>query len=163
MARRPVHPDDHPNVARVRTALRERGCTAEVRVLADAVRTAVEAAAALEVPPGAIANSLVFLLDDAPVLVLTSGSHRVDPDVLGPRLGGVLTRGDAARVRGATGQPIGGVAPVGHPEPLPTVVDEALRAYPVVWAAAGHPHAVFATTHDELVALTGGRSLPVAV
>ena len=152
----------HPGVARVRRALRERGCTAEVRVLADAVRTAAQAAAALGTDVGAIANSLVFLLDDEPVLVLTSGAHRVDPALLGAALGGTLRRADAARVREATGQPIGGVAPVGHPAPLRTLVDEDLRAHERVWAAAGHPHAVFPTTHDELVALTGGTSVRVA-
>ncbi|WP_425560185.1 YbaK/EbsC family protein [Kineococcus glutinatus] len=160
----------HRNVAHVQRALHERGCDAEVRVLADAVRTAAEAAAALGVEVGAIANSLVFLLDTGdgagtgtePLLVLTSGAHRVEEDVLGPALGGVLRRASAAQVRAATGQPIGGVSPVGHPAPLRTVVDEQLRRHPRVWAAAGHPHAVFSTTHDELVALTGGTSVPVA-
>ncbi|GAB7190736.1 YbaK/EbsC family protein [Kineococcus sp. NUM-3379] len=156
----------HRNVALVRDALAARGCSAEVRVLADAVRTAAEAAAALGVPAGAIANSLVFLLrtDDGEeaLLVLTSGAHRVDVRALGAALGGTVSRADATRVREATGQPIGGVAPVGHPTALRTVVDEHLRSYPRVWAAAGHPHAVFPTSHDELLALTGGVSMRVA-
>jgi prolyl-tRNA editing enzyme YbaK/EbsC (Cys-tRNA(Pro) deacylase) len=91
-----------------------------------------------------------------PLLVLTSGSHRVDVEHLGSALKLRLGRADPEFVRAATGQPIGGVAPVGHPAPVRTVVDRALADHPVVWAAAGHPHAVFPSTFDELVRLTGG-------
>jgi prolyl-tRNA editing enzyme YbaK/EbsC (Cys-tRNA(Pro) deacylase) len=151
----------HPGVARVTEALRAAGVPGEVVELDTAVRTAQHAATALGVDVGAIANSLVFLLDGAPVLVLTSGAHRVDTAWLGDRLGGVLRRADADAVRAATGQPIGGVAPVGHPGPLRTVVDRALAAHPVVWAAAGHPNTVFPTTFDELVTLTDGSPADV--
>lgn len=146
----------HRNAVRIQDLLRELGMTGEVRQLADSTRTAREAAEALGVPVGAICSSLVFLLDGKPLLVLTSGAHRVDTALLGETLGGSITRADADAVRAATGQPIGGVAPVGHPAPLRTVVDLALREFDEVWAAAGHPHAVFPTTFDELVRVTGG-------
>lgn len=146
----------HRNAVRIQDLLRELGMTGEVRQLADSTRTAREAADALGVPVGAICSSLVFLLDGEPLLVLTSGAHRVDTALLGETLGGSITRADADAVRAATGQPIGGVAPVGHPAPLRTVVDVALREFDEVWAAAGHPHAVFPTTFDELVRVTGG-------
>jgi prolyl-tRNA editing enzyme YbaK/EbsC (Cys-tRNA(Pro) deacylase) len=152
----------HPGVTRVTEALREAGVAGAVVELDGAARTAQHAAEALGVEVGAIANSLVFLLDGTPLLVMTSGAHRVDTAWLGDRLGGVLRRADADAVRAATGQPIGGVAPVGHPARLRTVVDTALAAYPTVWAAAGHPNTVFPTTFDELVALTGGTPAEVA-
>ncbi|HEY0485442.1 MAG TPA: YbaK/EbsC family protein [Mycobacteriales bacterium] len=152
----------HPGVERVTQALRDAGVRGEVVELDGAARTAQHAAEALGVEVGAIANSLVFLLDGVPLLVMTSGAHRVDTAWLGERLGGALRRADADAVRAATGQPIGGVAPVGHPERLRAVVDTALAAYPAVWAAAGHPNTVFPTTFGELVAMTGGTPVEVA-
>ncbi|MFE9428149.1 YbaK/EbsC family protein [Kitasatospora sp. NPDC006697] len=144
-------------------ALAAAGAAGRVRELADAARTAAAAAAALGCEVGAIANSLVFLSEDEPVLVLTSGRHRVDTAALAERWGrGELRRASPEQVREATGQAIGGVAPVGHPRRLPTVVDEALTEYPQVWAAAGTPHTVFPTTAAELLTLTGGLLLPVA-
>lgn len=133
----------------------------EIRWLDDAVTTAALAAQALDVEVGQIANSLVFTLDGEPVLVMTSGAHRVDTDFLGARLGGVLGRASKDVVRDATGQVIGGVAPVGHPAPVRTLVDTALAQYDVVWAAAGHAKTVFPTSFDELVRITGGE--PTAV
>ncbi|WP_200912905.1 YbaK/EbsC family protein [Frankia sp. AvcI1] len=134
-----------------------------IRELPDSARTAAEAAAAVGCEVGAIANSLVFVTEAAqPVLVLTSGSHRVDTDALAPRLGvAALSRASAAQVREATGQAIGGVAPVGHPAPLRTVVDVTLADHPRIWAAAGTPHTVFPTTYEELVRVTDGTPLPV--
>ena len=146
----------HPGVELVETQLRAAGITGDVRWLDDSAPTAVAAAAALGVDVGAIANSLVFLLDGAPLLVMTSGSHRVDTGWLGEQLGGTIKRADADTVKQATGQTIGGVAPVGHPEPLPTWVDAALAEFDVLWAAAGHSHAVYPTTFEELVRVTGG-------
>jgi prolyl-tRNA editing enzyme YbaK/EbsC (Cys-tRNA(Pro) deacylase) len=152
----------HPNVARVAEELARRGATGSVRELPEAVRTARAAAQALGVEVGAIANSLVFDADGAPVLVLTSGAHRVDTDRVAALLGvGALRQAAPDSVRAATGQPIGGVAPVGHPAPLRTLVDTALQAYPEVWAAAGHPHTVFNTTYAELLAITGGSPADV--
>lgn len=151
----------HPAVTIVENALRDRGAAGEVTWLDDAARTAVLAAEALGIEVGAIANSLVFTLDGEPTLIMTSGSHRVDTAWVGERLGGRLKRADAEVVKAATGQVIGGVAPVGHPEPIRTYVDEALAAYPEVWAAAGHAHTVFPTTFDELVRVTGGQVIAV--
>lgn len=151
----------HPNVAAVQAALRAAGAPGEVRMLPEPAPTAAAAAAQLGVEVGAIANSLVFTADGQPLLVLTSGAHRVDTAFLGSLLGVRIQRADADLVRVATGQPIGGVAPVGHPAPLRTVVDSALAAHPVLWAAGGVPHAVFPTSYEELVALTGGTPSPV--
>jgi prolyl-tRNA editing enzyme YbaK/EbsC (Cys-tRNA(Pro) deacylase) len=165
----PVSPaPDHPNVQAVTTALRDGGAAPSsierMRVLPEAVSTARAAAAALGVEVGQIANSLVFRTDDdEPLLVLVSGAHRVDTGKLAAELGlKELSRADPAFVRAATGQVIGGVAPVGHPSPLRTVVDTALAGYDEVWAAGGIPHAVFPTTFDELVAVTGGSAAAVA-
>ena len=147
---------EHPPVDRVRGALAERGLTPEIRWFDDAATTAQAAAAALGIEVGAIANSLMFTLDDEPLLVLTSGAHRVDTGWLGEQLGGTIKRASRDVVKDATGQVIGGVAPVGHPSPIRTIVDVALADYPVVWAAAGHAHTVFPTTFDELVRITSG-------
>jgi len=152
---------EHASVLRVREALASHGLNPEVRWFDDAATTAQAAADALGIEVGAIANSLVFALDGEPVLVLTSGSHRVDTEWLGDRLGGTLGRASKELVKEATGQVIGGVAPVGHPAPLRTLVDVALADYPVVWAAAGHAHTVFPTSFDELVRITGGEATPV--
>ena len=146
----------HPGVELVETQLRAAGITGDVRWLDDSAPTAVAAAAALGVDVGAIANSLVFLLDGAPLLVMTSGSHRVDTGWLGEQLGGTIKRADADTVKQATGQTIGGVAPIGHPAPLRTIVDAQLATYPQLWAAAGHAHTVFPLSFDELVRITNG-------
>ena len=146
----------------VASALAEAGVQGRVRELPDSARTAAEAAAALGIEVGAIANSLIFWADDRPLLVLTSGRHRVDTAGLAGVLGkGVIARATPDQVRAATGQAIGGVAPVGHPAPVETIVDVALGDYPEVWAAGGTPHTLFPTTFDELVRLTGGRPLVV--
>ena len=142
----------------VAAALVAAGIPGEILVLPDAAATAPLAAAALGCEVGAIANSLVFWCDDAPLLVMTSGAHRVDTVALAERLGvGAIKRATPEQVRAATGQVIGGVAPTGHPEPLVTIVDEALAAYPEIWAAGGTPHTVFPMSFDELLVLTGGK------
>ena len=157
---------DHPGVRRVTDALAAAGLpgAGAVRMLAADVRTAGQAADALGVEVGAIANSLVFDADGAPLLALTSGAHRADTALLAELVGvSTVGRADPDFVRAHTGQPIGGVAPTGHPTPIRAVVDGALRRYDVVWAAAGHPRAVFPTTFDELVALTHGQVADLAV
>ena len=153
---------EHPAVVRVEAALAEAGVVTQVVWLDGAAKTAVEAAAALGIDVGAIANSLVFLLDGEPVLVMTSGAHRVDTQWLGERVGGTFSRADAATVKDATGQVIGGIAPLGHPAPLRTFVDEALAAFPEIWAAAGHAHTVFPLSYAQLVRITAGTETPVA-
>jgi prolyl-tRNA editing enzyme YbaK/EbsC (Cys-tRNA(Pro) deacylase) len=152
----------HQNAARVQEALRANGSSAKIVELADSTRTSAEAAAAIGVDVGQIAKSLVFLADGEPVLVVLSGVDRLDTERLREYLAaGRVTRADAESVRDVTGFPIGGVSPVGHAGGVRIVLDKALAAYPVVWAAAGTPHAVFPTTFSELVAVTGAETADV--
>ncbi len=154
----------HPNAERVQAALIAAGSTARVRELIDGTRTAAEAAAALGVDVGSIAKSLVFLADGEAVTVVASGIDRVDPAALGRALGAErIGRADAEAVRRATGYPIGGVSPVGLPPALPVLVERALDRYDTVFAAAGTPHAVFPTSYDELLRITGGTPSDVRV
>jgi prolyl-tRNA editing enzyme YbaK/EbsC (Cys-tRNA(Pro) deacylase) len=146
----------------VRSALRELGATGEIVLLPETAPTAAIAAAQLGCEVGAIANSLIFDADGAPLLVLTSGAHRVDVELVAREVGVQrVRRATPEFVRQATGQPIGGVAPVGHPAPVRTLVDNWLGKHEVVWAAGGHPHTVFPTTFDELVRITGGSPVDV--
>jgi len=150
------------DTSRFGCVLRELGVAGEVRVLPESAPTAAAAAAQLGCEVGAIANSLVFDADGAPLLVMTSGAHRVDTALVAAHVGAaVVGRADARSVRAWTGQVIGGVAPVGHPAPIRTLVDVWLAKYDVVWAAAGHPHAVFPTSFDELLKITGGTAAEV--
>ena len=150
------------NAVHVEQALRGLGATGEIVVLPEKAPTAATAAAQLGCEVGAIANSLIFDADGLPLLVLTSGAHRVDVELIA-RTAGVSTvrRATPEFVREATGQPIGGVAPVGHPAPVRTLVDTWLGKHPVVWAAGGHPRTVFPTTFDELVRITRGTPVEV--
>jgi prolyl-tRNA editing enzyme YbaK/EbsC (Cys-tRNA(Pro) deacylase) len=135
-----------------------------VRILDEAAPTAAAAAALLGCDVGAIANSLLFATAaQTPLLVLTSGAHRVDTARVAALVGTAeLRRARPEFVLFHTGQPIGGVAPVGHRHPIPTVVDIALEQYEQVWAAGGIPHAVFPTTFAELVRITAGQPAEVA-
>jgi prolyl-tRNA editing enzyme YbaK/EbsC (Cys-tRNA(Pro) deacylase) len=152
----------HPSIDNVVARLRSLGATGSVRVLPDQAKTAQQAADGLGCEVGAIANSLIFDADGRPVLILTSGAHRVDTAKVAARLGASgLRRAAPEFVREHTGQAIGGVAPVGHPQPIATYLDRALAAYPVVWAAGGHAHAVFDTTYDELLRITGAEEIDV--
>lgn len=153
----------HPAIRTVTGALRERGVAGQVRVLPDSARTAAQAAAALGCEVGAIANSLLFDAAGEPLLILTSGSHRVDTAKVAADNGlPSLERAAPDFVRTHTGQAIGGVSPIGHPAPIRTFVDSELARHAVVWAAAGHPHAVFPTTYDELLRITDGTAVHVA-
>jgi len=153
---------DHPTVRRVSEALRAAGAEGVPVALADPASTAATAAAQLGCDVGAIANSLVFDADGSPLLVLTSGAHRVDTDRVADLIGVQrMGRADADFVRKHTGMAIGGVAPLGHPRPIRTIVDVALARYDVVWAAAGHPHTVFPTSYDELLRVTAGTPAEV--
>ena len=153
----------HPNCAAVDALLAAAECQGRVQLLPDAAPTAAAAAAQLGVDVGAIANSLVFATSEGePVLVLTSGAHRVDTVKVAALLETEsLTRATPAFVLEATGQAIGGVAPVGHPAPIRTLVDVILADYPEVWAAGGIPHAVFPSNYAELLRLTGGTPAEV--
>ncbi|WP_288871535.1 YbaK/EbsC family protein [uncultured Microbacterium sp.] len=147
----------------VQDQLTAAGVETTIRVLPDSARTAAEAAAAIGCDVAAIANSLVFVADGEPVLVMTSGGHRVDLAVLTRSMGAEeVTMAPAPVVRSATGQAIGGVAPVGHPAPLRTFIDEALQEHDELWAAAGHPHTVMPLTFAQLRELTDGSVIAVA-
>jgi prolyl-tRNA editing enzyme YbaK/EbsC (Cys-tRNA(Pro) deacylase) len=135
----------HPTAARFAERLRSRGIEIEVTTLNDSARTAVLAAAALNVEVGQIVKSLVFLRGGEPVLVLCAGDRRVDAERLG------LVPAGADQVRQATGFSIGGVPPLGHDAELATTIDESLRRFDVVWAAAGTPHDVFAIGTEALI------------
>ncbi len=153
----------HPAVRRVRDALTAAGASGTPVVLAEHAPTAATAAAQLDCTVDAIANSLVFSADGEPLLVLTSGGHRVDTTKVAALLGvAKVGRADAELVRAATGMAIGGVAPVGHATEIRTLVDVDLAEHDVVWAAAGHPRTVFPTTYAELVRITGGTPAEVA-
>ena len=159
----------HPAVTRVREALAGVGVTTEVVVLDGAARTAAQAAAYLGVITAQIANSLVFAATPQaagpgtapePLLILASGAHRVDAAKVADLLElDAMELAGAEMVRAATGFVIGGVAPVGHRHPVRTLIDVSLARYDTIWAAAGHPHAVFATTYDELLRITGGQPI----
>ncbi|HET6652161.1 MAG TPA: YbaK/EbsC family protein [Nocardioides sp.] len=148
--------DEHPAIAHFRSELERRGGTGRIVVLPGSVHTAALAAEALGCEVGAIANSLLFDAGDRPVLILTSGAHRVDTERVAERIGvPALRRATPDFVRAHTGQVIGGVSPIGHPAPVPTYIDPWLRKYDEVWAAAGHPAAVFSSSYDELMVMTG--------
>jgi prolyl-tRNA editing enzyme YbaK/EbsC (Cys-tRNA(Pro) deacylase) len=160
---------DHPNVRAVQDALAfaeavdGSGQPSRIRILPDAVHTAALAAEALGVEVGQIANSLIFSADGQPLLVMTSGAHRVDTAKVAAALG--LSRLDRAKpdfVREHTGQVIGGVAPLGHPKPVRTLVDADLAGYDEIWAAGGVPQSVFPTTYAELLRITDGIAAEVA-
>lgn len=143
---------------RVAEALRELGVPGEIRKLPEPAPTAAAAAAQLGCEIAAIANSLVFSADGQPLLVVASGAHRVDVKRVAALLGvRKVKRADPAFVSSATGQAVGGVAPVGHPRPIRTVVDTWLGTYDVVWAGGGDEYTMFQTSLDELVRITGGR------
>ncbi len=149
---------DNASVCRVQDALAAAGSEARVIELAATARTAQDAAAALGVEVGAIVKSLLFLVGGRPVMALVAGDRRCDTEALPGILSleGRAKRADADAVRDATGFAIGGVAPLGHPAPLPTAIDASLSRFPTVYAAAGHPFCVFATTVAELARLTAG-------
>jgi len=147
-----------PSAQRVQDALIARGFQNQVQETSETARSAAEAAAALGCEVGQIAKSLVFKArrSGRAVLVVASGSNRVDLARVEALLGEPLDRADADFVRAETGFAIGGIPPLGHERPLVTYVDEDLRRFPRIWAAAGHPNAVFPLTCDELVRMTGG-------
>jgi len=145
-----------PAVQRVVAAFEACGLPIEVTEFAESTRTAAEAAAAIGTSVPRIVKSLVFLADDRPLLVLASGSNRVDVGKLERLVGVRIRRADADRVRAETGYAIGGVPPLGHPRDLAVYVDADLLQYDRVWAAAGTPYAVFPIQPEQLVEVTGG-------
>jgi len=151
-------------VKRAQAALDKHGISGKIKILADSARTAAEAAAGLGIEVGQIASSLVFKLpDQRSLLVITSGRHRVDTQMVTDLLHvQALDRADADYVKEISGYSVGGVAPLGWiNEPSITLIDEALSDYQVIWAAAGHPHAVFPTTYQELLEASGAKAARV--
>lgn len=159
----------HPTCQAIESILIANGLPGRIQMLPDAATTAQLAADQLGCAVGAIANSLIFAADPGPddaepvpILVMASGAHRVDIDKVSAVIGSTLRRADATFVRTHAGQPIGGVAPVGHPAPIRTVVDRELAQYPTLWTGGGIPHAVVPWTYPDLLRLTGGTEIDVA-
>ena len=153
------------SVQRVIAAVESFGVKGEIRILSDSARSAKEAADALGIEVGQIASSIVFRLpNDKPLLVITSGKHRVDTELVACNLNvDKLHRADADFVREWSGYAIGGVSPIGWiSKPEIVLIDEALKDYETVWAAAGHPHAVYSTSYAELIKCTGAEPMTVA-
>lgn len=148
-----------PSAQRVQDALTARGLDIQVVELTATARSAAEAAAAVGCQVGQIAKSLVFRgrSSGAAILVIASGANRVDLGKVEALLGEGLEKADPEFVRAQTGFAIGGIPPLGHDRPLTTVIDEDLLGFEKIWAAAGHPNAVFPATPAQLVAMTGGR------
>ena len=155
---------NNPSVIRVTALLKELGCSGEVTILSDSARTALDAANALGIEVGQVASSIVFKLPSGnPLLVITSGRHRVDTELVANNLGvEKLHRADADFVKNASGFSIGGVSPVGWVnKPEITLIDQALNDYDVAWAAAGHPHSVYPTSFEELARVTAATPMVV--
>ena len=151
-------------VKRVVAAMETFSIKGEIRVLSETAKSAAEAAAGLGIEVGQIASSIIFKLpDETPLLVITSGRHRVDTELVANKLGiEKLERVDADYVKEKSGFSIGGVSPLGWiSKPEIILIDEALNDYDIVWAAAGHPHAVFPTTYSELIQCTGAQPMIV--
>ena len=151
-------------VKRVSDALKSNQISGQIKVLTQSARSAAEAADALGIEVGQIASSIIFKLpNETPLLVITSGRHRVDTELVAKELSvDNLARVDADYVKELSGFSIGGVAPIGWINPPAiTLIDLALNDYDVVWAAAGHPHAVFPTTYAELLTCTSAKPMIV--
>lgn len=152
-----------PSAQRVQDALHARGFANVVLELADSTRSAAEAAAAVGCDVAQIAKSLIFQgksSGDA-ILIIASGANRVNEKAVAALLGEKLTRPDADFVREETGFAIGGVPPLGHTKKLKTLIDEDLLLLEQIYAAAGHPFALFALTPEELVRMTGGEVVAI--
>ena len=152
------------SVVRVSALLKKLNCSGQVRILSESARTALDAADSLGIEVGQVASSIVFRLPSGnPLLVITSGRHRVDTSLVAENLGvEKLHRADADFIKESSGFSIGGVSPLGWiSKPEIILIDEALNDYDIVWAAAGHPHAVFPTTYSELIQCTGAQPMIV--
>ena len=151
-----------PRNAAVAAAMAAAGIECDITILAADAKTAAAAADQLGCEVGAIANSLVFECDGSPLLVMASGAHRVDTDLLARSLGATsIVKANPQLVRSATDQAIGGVAPTGHPRRLRTIVDETLCRYSVLWTAAGTPDSVMPMTYGQLLTITEGVAMQV--
>ena len=151
-------------VRRFKEAADSLGVKGEINILAETARTAIDAANGLGIEVGQIASSLIFKLPSGnPLLIITSGRHRVDTELVAKNLGlPELGRADANYVKEISGYSVGGVSPIGWiTTPEITLIDQALNDYEIVWAASGHPHAVYPTSYAELVTCTGATPMVV--
>lgn len=151
-------------VRRFKEAADSLGVKGEINILAETARTAIDAANGLGIEVGQIASSLIFKLPSGnPLLIITSGRHRVETDLVAKNLDiPELGRADANYVKGVSGYSVGGVSPIGWiTTPEIILIDQALNDYEVVWAASGHPHAVYPTSYTELIACTGAKPMVV--
>ncbi len=156
----------NPSVVRVTALLKELGCKGVPTILSESARTALDAANALGIEVGQVASSIVFKLPNGnALLVITSGRHRVDTELVARNLGvEKLHRADADFIKNASGFSIGGVSPVGWVNtPEITLLDVALDEYEVAWAAAGHPHSVYPTDFEELLRVTAATPMVVGI
>lgn len=153
----------HPSAQKVQDALARLGFTNRVTELSAAARTAAEAAQAIGCRVDQIAKSLVFkgTRTRSPILVIASGGRRVNERVVAECVAEPVEKADAEFVRRETGFAIGGVPPVGHHQSLTTLIDQDLLTREAIWAAAGHPNAIFKLTADELIRMTGGRIVSI--
>ncbi|MBM7789468.1 YbaK/EbsC family protein [Tenggerimyces flavus] len=150
-------------VNRVLAALESHGAKGQLVKLDSPIPTAAAAASALGCEVGAIANSLIFMADESPLLVVASGAHRVDTKLVAALIGvRKVRRATPEQVLSATGQEVGGCAPIGHPHPVQTVLDDTLAKFPVVWAGGGDHFTMFSSTLAELERMTGGKVASVA-
>lgn len=149
-------------VLNVKSALTAAGVSDTVQIFEDKVPTAAAAASVLGCEVAAITNSLIFELDGAPLLILASGAARVDTTLVADQLGtGRIRRASPDFVLEHTCQEVGGVAPVGHPKKLRTILDTSLREYPLLWAGAGDHNSMFSISYEELARITDAEPLQV--
>ena len=152
-----MKPAQHPTALRTAQLLRDAGADARVVEFEQPTRTSAEAAAAIGCSVAEIAKSIVFRgkVSGLAVVVVASGDNRVSEKKVSAKVDEPLARADADFVRTATGYAIGGVAPIGHAQPVKLLIDEELKRFATVWAAGGTPYSVFPVTPDELALLTG--------
>jgi len=152
-----------PSAQKVQNALNSSGYQFTVIEFVESTRTAQEAAERIGCTLGQIVKSMIFKGQTSgnPILVLTSGSNRVDEKSISKYVGEPIVRADAEFVRAVTGFAIGGVPPFGHTQRMETYLDEDLLQYATVWAAGGTPKAVFELTPEALLRMTGGRTIRV--
>lgn len=152
------------SAASVQGALNEKGIQSKVVELPASTRTADEAASAIECNVGQIVKSLIFIIKETeePLLILTSGSNRVNEAAIAKHIGTKIGKADADFTRSVTGFAIGGIPPVGHKQEIRTLIDKDLLNHEVCWAAAGTPHAVFSLKSSDLLSLTGGEIISVS-
>ncbi|OGO10165.1 MAG: prolyl-tRNA editing protein [Chloroflexi bacterium RBG_13_60_9] len=152
-----------PGAKKFQDALTALGAKGEVVELPASTRTSAEAASAIGCSIGQIAKSIIFraVSTGRPVMVIASGINRIHEEKIQTLIGEAVKKADPDFVRQATGFAIGGVPPIGHAEPILTIIDEDLTKLDEIWAAAGSPHAVFKLSPASLIKMTGGSVKPI--